>query len=67
MVVFEHACGECFFIWFGYARSSWCWLYGKCRFRGLVIDEGVCNMLDVSCSVQKCDGENVPRLVIQLR
>ena len=55
-----------FFVWFGYVYSRWCQLYGKCGFCSLMIDEGVCDMLDVLHSLQECDGNNVPSLLTQL-
>ena len=32
----------------------------------LVIDEGVCDMLEVSCALKEGDEDDVPSLVIQL-
>ena len=32
----------------------------------LAIDEGVCDMLDVTCTLEEKDGDDVPILVIQL-
>ena len=50
--------------WDSGARGGWC--DGKCTFGGLLVDECVDDVLDVTGALEEGDGDVVPCLVVEL-